>query len=47
MKRWLVLITALVAMMAVASAKRVYYPHRWDDPLEREAQKVQVILPTP
>ncbi|GBC93604.1 hypothetical protein HRbin15_02104 [bacterium HR15] len=45
MKRWLVLMTALVGMMAVASAKLVYYPHRWDDPLEREVQQAQVNLP--
>jgi len=45
MKRWLVLMAALVAMMAVASAKRVYYPHRWDDPLEREVQQTLVTLP--
>lgn len=45
MKRWLVLMAALVTMLAVASAKRVYYPHRWDDPLKREAQQVQVNLP--
>ncbi len=45
MRRWLVLMAALVALMAVASAKKVYYPHRWDDPLE--AQPNTVVLPTP
>ncbi|GIV09642.1 MAG: hypothetical protein KatS3mg020_0577 [Fimbriimonadales bacterium] len=35
MKRWLILMAMVVAMMSVASAKRVYYPNRWDDPLER------------
>jgi hypothetical protein len=45
MKRWLVLMAAFIALMAVASAKRVYYPHRWDDPLEREAQQVTATLP--
>jgi hypothetical protein len=45
MKRWLVLMAALMAMMAIASAKRVYYPHRWDDPLE--ARPEAVVLPMP
>jgi len=34
MKRWLILMAMVVAMMSVASAKRVYYPHRWDEPKE-------------
>ncbi|MFN4033001.1 MAG: hypothetical protein ACK4ME_05170 [Fimbriimonadales bacterium] len=42
MKRWLILMAMLVAMMSVASAKRVYYPHKWDDPIESAPQTVQV-----
>ncbi|MDT7960349.1 MAG: hypothetical protein ACUVV1_08680 [Fimbriimonadales bacterium] len=42
MKRWLILMAMVVAMMSVASAKRVYYPHRWDDPVERTPEVVQV-----
>jgi hypothetical protein len=42
MKRWLILMAMVVAMMSVASAKRVYYPNRWDDPLERPHETVQV-----
>lgn len=34
MKWWLIVMAALVATLSVASAKRVYYPPRWDDPLE-------------
>lgn len=43
MKRWLILMAAAVAIMSVASAKRVYYPHKWDDPVEQE----QVVAPMP
>lgn len=42
MKRWLILLATLVAMMSIASAKRVYYPHKWDDPIEHAPQVVQL-----
>ncbi len=42
MKRWLILMAMVVAMMSVASAKRVYYPNRWDDPIDSTTQTVQV-----
>jgi hypothetical protein len=42
MKRWLILMAMVVAMMSVASAKRIYYPNRWDDPVERTPEVVQV-----
>ncbi|MCS7301750.1 MAG: hypothetical protein NZ556_09390 [Fimbriimonadales bacterium] len=32
MKRWLILMAMVVAMLSVASAKLVYYPNRWDEP---------------
>ncbi|MFQ3610951.1 MAG: hypothetical protein SNJ72_05565 [Fimbriimonadales bacterium] len=41
MKRWLILMAMVVAMMSVASAKRVFYPPKWNDPL-CERQPVQV-----
>ncbi len=40
MKRWLILMAMVVAMMSVASAKKVYYPPRWADPLERTPVQV-------
>lgn len=43
MKRWLILMATLAAIMSVANAKRVYYPHRWDDPLEEH----HVVAPMP
>lgn len=43
MKRWLILMATIVAVMSVANAKRVYYPHRWDDPVEQE----HVVVPMP
>ncbi|MCS7209760.1 MAG: hypothetical protein NZ874_09340 [Fimbriimonadales bacterium] len=43
MKRWLVLMAMVVAMMSVASAKRVYYPHRWDDPWVSNTQAAQSV----
>lgn len=42
MKRWLILMAMLVAMMSVASAKRVYYPNKWDDPIDATSHTVQV-----
>lgn len=42
MKRWLILMAMVVAMMSVASAKRVYYPNKWDDPIDGASQTVQV-----
>ncbi len=45
MKRWLILMAMVVAMMSVASAKRVYYPPRWNDPIESTPAQVKVHLP--
>jgi hypothetical protein len=42
MKRWLILMAMVMAMMSVASAKRVYYPNRWDEPKESASEVVQV-----
>lgn len=44
MKRWISAMIALFMIMAVAGAKLVYYPPKWDDP--SESQRVsQVVKP--
>ena len=42
MKRWLILMAMVVALMSVASSNRVYYPNRWDEPKESAAEVVQI-----